>query len=199
MLRSTKLYLALAAGAALVPFATPAPAFAQMAVPSVAGDYETITENATVTAIDPATRTITMRGEDGKSFSVKVGEEVRNFPQIKVGDVVSATYAQSVKFELSKVGAQRPGVVVASGVGRAMPGEKPAGAAMRETSFTALIVSVNPAANTLDVVPQSGGAIHTLHVREPSRQALLKDVKPGQLLTVTFTEAIALSVGRAAT
>ncbi len=194
-LSTARLYLMIAAGALIAPIAAITPAAAQVTeVPPVAGDYETISGSATVTAIDPATRMVTLKLADGTSVAVKAGDEVKNFAQIKVGDTVTATYAQSVRFELRKPGSKMPSFMAADAAGAAKPGAKPAGGVMRATALTATIVSVDTAANTVDVVPQGGGAIHTFHVREPSRQAMLKDVKPGQLLTMIYTEAFALSV-----
>src|SRR5688572_15184948 len=46
------------------------------------------TRSATVKAIDPATRTLTLQTEAGKEVAIQCGESVRNFDQIKVGDVV---------------------------------------------------------------------------------------------------------------
>src|SRR5262245_17977573 len=45
------------------------------------------TATATVTAIDAATRRVTLRNETGNEFVVVCGEEVRNLPQVKVGDI----------------------------------------------------------------------------------------------------------------
>src|SRR5437764_819061 len=47
--------------------------------------------NGTITAIDHATRTLSMVRPDGKEGKFQVGPEVRNFPQLQVGDKVKAT------------------------------------------------------------------------------------------------------------
>ena len=184
----------LCAALAFAPLASPRHAAAQTAVPAVAGDYESVTGSATVAAIDPATRTVTLRDADGASVAVTAGDEVRNFDQIKVGDTVNATYAQSVHYKLYPAGSKLPNMVAASAAGAAKPGAKPGAAAGSETEVTFSILSVDTAANTLDVIPQGGGRVHTLHVQDPARQALLKTVQPGQFLTVTYTQAFALTV-----
>ena len=47
-----------------------------------------VTASAIVTAIDKASRTVTLRKADGQSFTVVADDEVRNFDQIRVGDEV---------------------------------------------------------------------------------------------------------------
>lgn len=51
---------------------------------------ETFTASATVKAIDPASRTITLKGSDGEG-KFTAPPEVRNFDQIRTGDHVKAT------------------------------------------------------------------------------------------------------------
>jgi hypothetical protein len=49
----------------------------------------TATVIATVVAIDPATRTVTLKDKNGRVEKLEAGEEVRSFDHLKVGDVVS--------------------------------------------------------------------------------------------------------------
>ena len=63
---------------------------------------EAVRISATVEAIDKATRQVTLKGPDGKTMAVTVGPEVKNFDQIKVGDVVVARYLESLTLELKK-------------------------------------------------------------------------------------------------
>ena len=122
------------------------------------------------------------------------GEQVYNFAQIKVGDVVSVAAERSLTFTVSPHGTKLPDASMAQGAARSKPGEKPPGIAARFETLSATIVAVDPAANTIDVVDQHGGLIHTLHVRNPERQASLPMVHPGDLLTVTYTETVGISV-----
>jgi hypothetical protein len=48
------------------------------------GDVTAVT--AQVQAVDLAKRIVTLKGPEGNVFDVKVGDEVRNLPQVKVGD-----------------------------------------------------------------------------------------------------------------
>ncbi|HYS94003.1 MAG TPA: hypothetical protein VEL48_11255, partial [Candidatus Acidoferrales bacterium] len=42
--------------------------------------------NATVEAVDKDKRTVTLKGSGGRSVTLKVGPNAKNFDQIKVGD-----------------------------------------------------------------------------------------------------------------
>ena len=48
--------------------------------------------SATVTAVDVPGRLVTLKGPDGKLFTVEAGAEVRNLPQVSVGDRVVVRY-----------------------------------------------------------------------------------------------------------
>ena len=169
-------------------------ASAQTAAPVSSSDSELLTGSAVVTAFNPATRVVTMKSEDGKKIDVTAGEKVRNFGQIKVGDVVTVAAERSLTYTVSPRGTKLPDAMMAQGAGRAKPGEKPMGVAARSESLSGTIVAVNTAANTIDVVDQHGGPIHTLHVRNPERQAYLPKVHPGDMLTITYTETVGISV-----
>ena len=44
---------------------------------------------ATITAIDKATRDVTLKGPQGNEMTVTAGPEVKNFEKLKVGDQVN--------------------------------------------------------------------------------------------------------------
>src|SRR5262245_5161825 len=88
----------IAAGAMLPPLSTPA--MAQAAGMAGLGEQDTIAVRATVTAIDQASRMITLTGPAGNSVTMQVGEQVRNFGQIKAGDKVVVRYHGSVAYVL---------------------------------------------------------------------------------------------------
>lgn len=51
---------------------------------------------AAVEAVDAANRTVTLKGPRGKVVTLPVGQDVKNFDQIKVGDQVEATYTEAL-------------------------------------------------------------------------------------------------------
>jgi hypothetical protein len=178
----------------LAPLLLGAPASAQPAAPVASTDYETESETAQVVAVDAAKRLVTLKASSGETLDIVAGENVRNFAQIKVGDVVVATVERALTFVVTPRGTKLPPAAQLDQAARAKPGAKPGAAVARSTAVTATIVSVDVAAKTVDVVDQRGGALHKLTVRNPERQAYLPKIKPGDLLTVIYTTAVALSV-----
>ena len=70
---------------------------------------QTVKATATITAIDKATRDITLKGPQGNELTVTAGPEVKNFASLKVGDQVDLQYAEALTLELKKGG----GMIVA--------------------------------------------------------------------------------------
>ena len=62
------------------------------------------TSQVTIEAIDYDNRSIALEGPDGKSEIFTVPPEVRNFDQIKKGDVVNVQYVESMDVNVRKVG-----------------------------------------------------------------------------------------------
>ena len=61
------------------------------------------TLTATVEAIDPSTRTVSLHGDAGKTLTFKANDEVRNLDQVKVGDRVAVDYLESVSIHVTTV------------------------------------------------------------------------------------------------
>ncbi len=204
MLRPNRFASAAIAAMLLLPYvASPvlaqgtAPAPAQPA-PVSSTDSETLTAIATVTAIDTPARKVTVLAGDGRKFTVTAGPDVRNFDQIKLGDNVVATLELAVTYTLFPKGSKVPTMAGGGAVARAKKGEKPGAAVVKSVSLTGVIIGVDVAAKTITLVEQGGGAVHTVKVKNPERQAYLPKVQPGDLLTVTYTEGFALTVTPAA-
>jgi len=108
-----------------------------------------ITATSKVTAVDAAKRTVTLTNEAGETNIYKLGKNVRNFDQIKVGDQVKATLLESVAVAVSKSSAPPTGArgLVAVAPKGAMPGVIMA----KTRQITAKIVSVDPQARTVTV------------------------------------------------
>jgi Cu/Ag efflux protein CusF len=145
---------------------------------------------ATVTAVDPATRTVTLKGKDGKVKEVAMGAEVRNFDQLKVGDVVQVEYKEALALSLKKDGGPPASAAQKETVSRAAPGAKPGGSAAREVTVTADVVAVNPSAKTVTLRGPAGNLVDMM-VEDPAQ---LKGIKKGDQVQAVYTEALAVSV-----
>ena len=57
-----------------------------------------------ITGIDKATREVTIRGGSGNELTITAGPQVKNFKQIKVGDLVTLSYIAALGLDLKKGG-----------------------------------------------------------------------------------------------
>jgi hypothetical protein len=185
---------------ALITAALAATAFAQQ--PGVTGGAAVASEpgkaavvraaemSAQVVGIDKATRTITLKGPKGNAVDIVAGDEVKNFDQIKVGDLVVARYAQALTLELRKTKAGAGAPAVREEAAKAKPGERPAVAGARQVTAIADVVAVDPKNSTITLKGPRGNEV-ALAVQNPDQ---FKVVKKGDQVEVTYTEALALSV-----
>ena len=66
------------------------------------GHLQVLRMVATVTALDPATRGVTVKGPRGNEVTVRAREE-ENFKRLHVGDTIVVTYTQALAVSLNKV------------------------------------------------------------------------------------------------
>jgi len=180
-------------------FATPL-VLAQAKQPEVAGAVATApgkgmavryaTAQATVQSTDPKTRSVTLKMPKGDLKTVIAGDEVRNFDQIKAGDVVTVEYAEALTLELKKGGKALVARTEQSGMDRSKPGDKPGGVAAREVKVVADVMHVDEKAKMVQVKGPSGNVID-LNIRDPEQ---LKLIKKGDQIEATYTEAVAVSL-----
>lgn len=146
--------------------------------------------SAQVVGIDKATRTVKLKGPKGNVVDIVAGDEVRNFDQIKVGDLVVARYVEALTLELKKTKVAAGDVKVREEAAKAKAGERPAAAGARQVTVVANVVAVDPVKSTITLKGPKGKVV-TLNVQNPEQ---FKVVKKGDQVEATYTEALALSV-----
>jgi Cu/Ag efflux protein CusF len=147
-----------------------------------------VTVTATVKAIDYKKRTVTLLGPDGDTLMIEAGPEVRNFDQVKRGDLVVVGYQESIALKLKKHG--EPKVSSAEVAERAEPGQMPGAGAADSISITAKIIKIDK--KTQHVTLQGPkGRTAVVAVKDPAR---LEKIKVGDLVEITYTRALAISV-----
>ena len=177
------------------PIARPAPPVAVATLregPNSLGSSNTVSATATVQSINRQTRMVTLRRSDGELIRFNVGDDVKNLPQVRKGDLVNVTYYESVALHLRKPGRGHMGVTVDEDAARAQPGELPAGAVGREMKVTSKVVQVNRR-NRSVTLELPGGQHITFAVEDPSQ---LRRLKVGDLVQATYREAIAVAVNK---
>lgn len=151
---------------------------------------EKVTATAVVQAVDQKNRLLTLKGEDGKVFTIKVGDEVRNLAQVYAGDTVKATYHQALAVQLDTI--QGTGVnqrIVTVSAGRAPAGQMPAGAVEEKVEMLGTILAVDKAKRTVLVQ----GAVHHVTLQIPADMDV-KDLKAGDQVRAVYTQELAVVV-----
>jgi Cu/Ag efflux protein CusF len=157
-------------------------------------ETSTTKATATVQAIDQATRKVTLKPESGEAFDFVAGPQVKNLAQVSVGDTVTVEYVESIAIEVRRADGTQPSVAVGVAGGAAKPGEKPAGAVGDQVTVSAVILAIDTATLRVTVKgPQ--GKVRVLQVKDPKK---LENVKVGDMIYATYTEALGISVDKAA-
>jgi hypothetical protein len=154
-----------------------------------------VTITASVEAIDPATREVTLKGPLGNSVTFTVDQRVKRLNEVKVGDLVQADYYVSFAAEVRKPTPeeeQHP-LVVLDAAGKAPPGTSPAAGGLRRFKVVTTIEGLDRPTETVTVKGPRGNYL-TARVADPSR---LTQVHIGDTIVITYTEALAISLEKA--
>ena len=164
------------------------PAKAPIAAAGIDEVYQLV--DALVTKVDSKTRTVTLKDKDGTFTNFVAGPEIKNFPQIKVGDRLTVTHELAVAIELVKVNNQgvRSEVQTSTQTSAAL-GSKPASVISNTTIIIANVVSVDRQKMTVSVKGPKGKT-DTYRVKSAS---LLKDIAINDEVKITLYDAMAAS------
>jgi hypothetical protein len=151
---------------------------------------ESIIRKATVQDIDHKNRTVTLKGEQGNVFTVKVGEEVKNFDQIKKGDQVTAQYTESLALGIRK-SSEPPSASQQETLTRAQPGEKPAGTQVRTTEISATVENIDRDKREVTLRGPEG---NTRKLKVGKDVQGFDNLKEGDQVVATYTEEFTIAV-----
>jgi hypothetical protein len=147
----------------------------------------------TIDAIDKEKGTVTLKGPKGRTVTLEVRDSSK-LEAVKVGDPVVATYVEAVAFQVRKAGTAAPGASVQEARVSSKPGETPAGAIGREVTVTATITAIDKKARTVTIKGPQGNS-ETVKARDPKN---LEGVKVGDLIDITYTQALAVALDKPA-
>ena len=141
-------------------------------------------------SVDQKTREVVIVGPNGNEFKTILGNEVKNFNQIKVGDIVTLTHVEILVADIKKPSKVeiRERVETEKAV-TAKLGDKPAAAIERQVAIVADVTAVDEKKGTLTV----RGATRTLDIKVKDPK-VLKGVKVGTQIEAMVTEIIAIEV-----
>ena len=174
--------------------AVPQDTAAVSAEPSKPGgiEGELIVVTATVRAIDKKNRVVTLKFPDGKEKKVKCGAEVRNFPQIRIGDEVKAQFLESVELVVSGPGA-KPSAEHETETARAPLGKKPGFAAIDAVEVTATVQAIDYQTRDVTLLGPEG---KTFKLKAGPEVKRLNDVKQGDTVSARLTKAVSITVSK---
>lgn len=154
---------------------------------------QTAISSAVVHDVDLKTRQVLLETEDGRFVTVVAPPEVRNLPQVKVGDTVTIGYYGGIIASLVAPGAAPITPQADSALARAPEGERPAGATVTTLDTSVVFEAFDADTGRVTFKPQEGPE-RSLPVRDPDMRAFVETLKPGDTVQVTLVEVIALVV-----
>ena len=157
--------------------------------PGKATIAQTVKATATITAIDKATRDVTLKGPEGNSITVTAGPEVKNFDMLKVGDQVDLQYVEALSLRLRKGGDQVVAKTEKTDAVGAKKGETPGGAVGRQVTVVANVVALDAAKQVVTL--KGPNQTVNLRVQDPAQ---FKNIAVGDQVEATFTQAFAVAV-----
>ena len=157
--------------------------------PGMAAAAQTVKITATITAIDKATRDVTLKGPEGNLVTVTAGPEVKNFDKLKVGDQVDMQYLEALTLELKKGGGLVVGRTEKADAMSAKKGEAPGGAVGRQVTIVADVTAIDPAKQIVTLK----GPNRTVNLRIPDPEQF-KRVAVGDQVEAKYTQAVAIAV-----
>ncbi len=151
---------------------------------------DTVTMEAKVVAINQKTREVTLQGHDGQKRTITVGDEVKNLPQVKKGDMVTVAYRRAIVAKLIKNGKAKPDAAAGEELYTAKPGEMPAAVGAQVVHIIATITDIDKVKQEVTLKGPKGRSA-VVAVKDPT---VLDRVKKGDLVEIDYTEAIAVAV-----
>jgi Cu/Ag efflux protein CusF len=155
------------------------------------GQVNAVTATATIQAIDSATRSVTLKSENGEEDAFQVGPEVKRFEELKVGDKVKMTYYESLVFELRKPG-QPSTPTGTTGAAARGAGRLPAGAVAQEKRTTVTVKAIDAQIPSITVTTEDGRTV----TRKIEDKKNLEGVSVGDRIDITYTQALLANIER---
>ena len=164
-------------------------------------DKQAITEallqrypKAQIVALDKENRLVTLKGPEGNERVIELGPEVKRIDEFEVGDVVVAEYLQELVIEVvAAEEGDEPGEGAMAAAARAPETERPGMIAAETRVKTARVAEIDLENQTFKL-DWGQGNVQQYVPRDPEN---LKRAEVGDMVIVSFTEALALQLQQA--
>jgi Cu/Ag efflux protein CusF len=145
-----------------------------------------------VVSVDKADRKVTLLGPRGNVVEIEAGEQVRNFDQIKVGDILRVTYHEAVAHYIGTPGSQ-PSTDAAIVVARAPEGSTPGAMVAGAIDVSASVKGIDRKAREVTLELPNGNVV--THEVDPSVKAF-DTLKVGDSIHARVTRSFAIAMDK---
>jgi hypothetical protein len=150
-------------------------------------DSESVTMKASIEAIDKTARSLTLKGPRGNLVTLHATENLKRFDQLKVGDVITATFTLAVAARIRKPGEPEPKEVKDAFTPFK---DKLGGKAYAEQTVTVSVEEIDRSASSV-TVKTSDGRVLSFRVKNAAN---LQNLKIGDQVDITVGLGLLLSV-----
>jgi len=178
-------YLVVLAVSALLPFGAGAQADKPGAVAATA-----VEGIVTVQSVNYETRTVTVQGPRGKLVTLNVPPEAQNLDQVHPGSKFKVTYLESIAVFISPTGGQ-PAADEGTAMQLAEKGATPGGVIVDVKQIQARVDEIDYATRHVVLTGPEGNQVEVTVDDSVQR---LDEVKPGDIVGVRYTQALAMKM-----
>lgn len=150
----------------------------------------TVKQQLEVMAIDHKERWAKLKDRSGFTRTIHIGDEVKNFDQVVVGDIINVNFAETIQIKAYGADAIKAGEEVEVAFAKAAEGQKP-GKAIAVAKTIVVTISAIDLEHSLVTLSDKQGNTKTFSPQIPSN---LKKVKVGDKVAISIAKALAITV-----
>jgi hypothetical protein len=154
------------------------------------------TVQATVKAVYPDKRSLTIVGANGQPQTVFVGPDIK-LSKLHAGDKINVSYYQGLAAQIARGGETVTDPAVSDFTYKSANG-LPGGGAGDSATVSVKVLGVDPGTNTV-AFQTADGSQHVVAAKSPNMQSFVRTLKPGETVDLTYTESLAVDVTPART
>ncbi len=148
---------------------------------------------ATVDEVNKGDRIVRLHDDEtGQRFTVYANDGIKNLDQLSTGDVVVVEYYEAATLSMAQPGSPDASAVLASAT--APKGELPGGISVKSETLIVEFLSFDDESGIATYVTPDGLQRRT--AVPPRLQNFASEANRGEMIEVTLTEAVAISIDR---